>query len=327
MAKRDPYLQVVRGLAIAAVVLIHCLPQEAASVALRPFLNFAVAAFVFLSGYLTPRERAADAGAFLRRRIGKIAAPYVVWTALYLVARGALAPLAVLTALIVGAGSAQLYYLVVYLQLTLLTPWLLRLLDRPAARTALYAVTPATLLARYALSVVGLSLPIQAFCGSWLLFYLLGLEWRARIAPWLRARGVGARHALVAMAACLVLQELEGFTWLAIGNYDLATTQLKATSMFSSACSCVLIALAAGPTSRRLASCVPLVRLGDLSFGVYLSHMAVLAVFRALLGLIGFSGFLPSLFLWIATLVTSAVFIVFCQHILPKRALTWIGFT
>lgn len=128
------------------------------------------------------------------------------------------------------------------------------------------------------------------------------------------------------MAACLVLQELEGFTWLAIGNYDLATTQLKATSMFSSACSCVLIALAAGPTSRRLASCVPLVRLGDLSFGVYLSHMAVLAVFRALLGLIGFSGFLPSLFLWIATLVTSAVFIVFCQHILPKRALTWIGF-
>lgn len=326
MAKKDPYIQAVRGMAIAAVVLIHCLPQEAASVALRPFLNFAVAAFVFLSGYLTPRERAADAGAFLRRRIGKIAAPYVVWTALYLVARGVLAPLAVLTALIVGAGSAQLYYLVVYLQLTLLTPWLFRLLDRPAARTALYAVTPLALLARYALSVAGLSLPIQAFCGSWLLFYLLGLEWRARIAPWLRARGVGARCALVAMAACLVLQELEGFTWLAIGNYDLATTQLKATSMLSSACACAAFALSAGTVRRSLASCMPLVRLGDLSFGVYLSHMAVLAVFRALLGLIGFSGFLPSLFLWIATLVTSAVFIVFCQHILPKRALTWIGF-
>ena len=115
MAERDPYLQAVRGLAIAAVVLIHCLPQEAASVALRPFLNFAVAAFVFLSGYLTPRERTADAGAFLRRRIGKITAPYVVWTVLYLVARGALTPLTVLTAFIVGAGSAQLYYLVVYL--------------------------------------------------------------------------------------------------------------------------------------------------------------------------------------------------------------------
>ena len=103
-AGKDLYIQAVRGLAIAAVVLIHCLPQEAVSVALRPLLNFAVAAFVFLSGYLTPRERAADAGAFLRRRVGKIAAPYAIWTVLYLVAKGALAPLTVLSAFIVGGG-------------------------------------------------------------------------------------------------------------------------------------------------------------------------------------------------------------------------------
>ncbi len=162
--KKDLYIQAVRGLAIAAVVLIHCLPQEAASVTLRPFLNFAVAAFVFLSGYLTPREKAADADTFLRRRLGKIAAPYVVWTILYLVARGAFAPLTVLTAFVVG-GSAQLYYLVVYLQLVLLTPLLFRLLGQPVVRAALYAVTPLTLCVRYALSVVGISLPIQAFCG------------------------------------------------------------------------------------------------------------------------------------------------------------------
>lgn len=86
--KRDDYIQAVRGLAISAVVLIHCLPQEAASVALRPLLNFSVAVFVFLSGYLTPRERAADAGAFLRRRVGRIAAPYAVWTVLHLAAGG-----------------------------------------------------------------------------------------------------------------------------------------------------------------------------------------------------------------------------------------------
>lgn len=205
---------------------------------------------------------------------------------LYLVARGAPAPLTVLAAFIVG-GSAHLYYLVVYLQLVFLTPWLFRLLDRPAVRTALYVVTPLALLARYALSVAGFSLPIQAFCGSWLLFYLLGLEWRSRIAPWLRVRGVGARQALVAMAACLVLQELEGFTWLVIGSYDLATTQLKASIMHSSACACAIFALSAGTVRRSLASCVPLVRLGDLSFGVYACHMAVLAVSRRVFRIIG----------------------------------------
>lgn len=52
MAK-DRYLQALRGLAIAAVVLIHCLPQCTASVALRPFLNYSVALFLFLSGLLT----------------------------------------------------------------------------------------------------------------------------------------------------------------------------------------------------------------------------------------------------------------------------------
>lgn len=70
-----------------------------------PLLNFSVAAFVFLSGYLTPRGRAADARFFLRRRVGKIAAPYAVWTVLYLVARGPLAPLTVLAAFVVEGGQ------------------------------------------------------------------------------------------------------------------------------------------------------------------------------------------------------------------------------
>lgn len=51
MAK-DRYLQALRGLAISAVVLIHCLPQCAASVAIRPFLNFSVALFFFYPVFL-----------------------------------------------------------------------------------------------------------------------------------------------------------------------------------------------------------------------------------------------------------------------------------
>lgn len=62
MAK-DRYLQAVRGVAIAVVVLIHCLPQCDASVVLRPLLNWAVAAFLFLSGLLTTEARIARGGA------------------------------------------------------------------------------------------------------------------------------------------------------------------------------------------------------------------------------------------------------------------------
>lgn len=61
MAK-DRYLQAVRGLAIDAVVLIHCLPVSDVTVVLRPFLNWGVAAFIFLSGYLTSEEKIRQGG-------------------------------------------------------------------------------------------------------------------------------------------------------------------------------------------------------------------------------------------------------------------------
>lgn len=213
-----------------------------------------------------------------------------------------------------------------YLQLTLLTPWLFRLIDRPTVRAALYAVTPLTLCTRYALSATGSSLPIQAFCGSWLLFYLLGLEWRGRVAPWLGRRGVGARQAPQRCSPASRCRSWGGFAWLALGSYDLATTQLKVTSMLSSACACALVVLAADPARRRLAGCAPLVRLGDLSFGIYLCHMAVLAVFQKAFVLVGLVGFTASLLLWLAVLAASAGFVAVCRRMLPRGVLAAIGF-
>lgn len=61
MAK-DLYIQALRGLAIASVVLIHCLPQCEESVVLRPLLNWSVAMFLFLSGLLTTEEKVARGG-------------------------------------------------------------------------------------------------------------------------------------------------------------------------------------------------------------------------------------------------------------------------
>lgn len=54
---RDVYVQAIRGLTIAAVVLIHCLSESAASVVLRPLLNWSVAMFLFLSGMLTTEKK------------------------------------------------------------------------------------------------------------------------------------------------------------------------------------------------------------------------------------------------------------------------------
>lgn len=86
MAK-DRYLQALRRLAISAVVLIHCLPQCAASVAIRPFLNFSVALFLFYPVFL---PTSANLLGGLRRRISKVAGPYAFWSVIYLAAFPAL---------------------------------------------------------------------------------------------------------------------------------------------------------------------------------------------------------------------------------------------
>ncbi len=137
MAK-DRYLQAVRGVAIAVVVLVHCLPQCDVSVALRPLLNWAVAAFLFLSGLLTAEARIARG--VLGRRIRRTLPPYVVWSLAYALLLQGSSVLGALKALLTAGAAAQMYFIAVYLQLTLLTPLLYRLLKwRPLIA---YAITP-----------------------------------------------------------------------------------------------------------------------------------------------------------------------------------------
>ena len=53
MSKEKSYkIQMLRGLAIIAVVVIHNIPSELAQVWCRPLVNFAVGLFLFLSGFL-----------------------------------------------------------------------------------------------------------------------------------------------------------------------------------------------------------------------------------------------------------------------------------
>lgn len=46
-------IQLFRGLSIIAVVFIHNTPSGITQVFVRPFLNFSVGLFLFLSGFLT----------------------------------------------------------------------------------------------------------------------------------------------------------------------------------------------------------------------------------------------------------------------------------
>ncbi len=160
------YIQALRGLACLAVVLIHCLPQDTASVCVRPFLNWCVALFIFLSGFLTTKDKvlSGDWKGVCGRRLRKTLLPYAVWSLVY-AAIYRPDPLKCVLQLATGTVAAHLYFLVAYAQLVLLTPLVFRLLSK--WRWVLYAVTPVTLVVCCVARACGVSVTLfSPFFGS-----------------------------------------------------------------------------------------------------------------------------------------------------------------
>lgn len=63
-SQKNAYPQLLRGCAITAVVIIHTLPESTATIVVRPFLNWGVALFLFLSGLLAPRSKVGNLKSF-----------------------------------------------------------------------------------------------------------------------------------------------------------------------------------------------------------------------------------------------------------------------
>ncbi len=154
----------------------------------------------------------------------------------------------------------------------------------------------------------------------WVLFYVMGLDWPS----WKRfVEGkIGVFSAL--WAACLCLQLGEGFCWNAAGDYVTAVAQVKVSSML---CSLMAICffMSMPEHARSWMSGTLLAVLGDLSFGVYLSHMAVRAVVVKLLGQFALPVILLTVLKWGLSLGLSCVFCVAVSRLLPRKVAGWIG--
>ena len=133
---RNDMVQVFRALAVIAVVMIHTTPLGEYQAFCRPFINFSVGTFIFLSGYLTKTEND-NWSAFYRKRIVRVLIPYVIWTVLYTLDSRQLGDL--LTNLLNAKACYHLYYILVYIQFVLLTPLLGRLAKSSPARFIILA--------------------------------------------------------------------------------------------------------------------------------------------------------------------------------------------
>ena len=310
-----------RAIAIIAVVMIHTTPAGQWQVFCKPFINFAVATFIFLSGYLTKTDND-NWLKFYIRRITRVLVPYIIWTAIYSIPdiRSA-GPSALVKNLLCANATTTLYYIFVYIQFVLLTPLLGKLAKSPYRHLGWLIAPLSVILFKY-IPVFGdiqLGKHIELFwndaCLGWFTFYYLGLILGNRIID----RQFNIRNLAVLYCASLLLQMAEGYLWFTVDPAGCGS-QLKLSSILSSTLFmliiyCVLNRGSNDPKRRLLCT------IGDYSFGIYLVHMMILKAMEPL----DFYSVIPYPITSLIVLSVSFIFCYISSAVLGKKASRWAG--
>lgn len=269
-------IQVLRGLAIVAVVFIHNTPGGLAQVFCRPFLNFSVGLFLFLSGMLSDASNWNP-----RKRIIKVLIPYVLWTLVYSILYNTDTPISIPIAfvknLLTGQADAAMYYVFIYCEFALLIPFIDRL-AKSKFKYCGFLIAPIEIVIMRLIPLFAgitinkyISILMSISCLGWFTYFYLGYLVGNKL---ITINTTATKITLLWMVSIL-FQILEGYYYYTMGS-GYSGSQLKLTSIISGA----LFALMAynyliHGTARNIKI---LELLGDNSFGIYFSHRAVMSV-------------------------------------------------
>ena len=302
--------------------MIHTTPAGEMQVICKPFINFAVATFVFLSGYLTKADND-NWLAFYRRRITRVLVPYFIWTVIYSIQDIQSEGLSVLVKnLLCANATTTLYYIFVYIQFVLLTP-LLGKLAKSRFRHLGWIIAPlSVVLFKYipAFGDIHLGKHVELLwsdaCLGWFTFYYLGLILGNKIL----SPKFNLRNMVFLYCVSLLLQMVEGYLWFTVDPAGCGS-QLKLTSILSS--SIFMLIIYSVLSSNHGMKCRLLSTIGDYSFGIYLVHMMILKELEpmALYSAIPYP---------VTSLIILIISFIFCNvftAVTGKRVGRWLGLT
>lgn len=158
---KDIFWQSIRGICIICVILIHCTNGAAYRYAIAPYswnfdywiimrqvINFPVAVFIFLAGYFTKIESVEKSKySYVRSRIKRLLIPFLFWSTFFTMLkvfflRDGVNLIEIIVKIILGLSSGQLYFILVLLQLTIITPYLVNEIKNRKYAKFLFLITP-----------------------------------------------------------------------------------------------------------------------------------------------------------------------------------------
>ena len=220
-----------------------------------------------------------------KKRINKVLIPYIIWSLIYSVMYNSGHPISIpiefIKNVIIGNAAAIMYYIFVYCEFTVLIPFI----DRLAKSRFKYwgfIITPIEIVVMRAMPLITgqeinayIGIIMNISCLGWFTYFYLGYLLGNKIIT----IDVAPRKITLLWMVSILFQFAEGFYYYTLG-YENCGTQLKLTSVISG----VLFALIAYNyvinSKDKTLNVKVLKLLGDNSFGIYFSHLAVMSVIR-----------------------------------------------
>lgn len=270
---KSKHIQILRGLAILAVVIIHTMPSGMYTVLLRPFFNFAVGLFLFLSGMLSDVNKYNP-----KKRILKVIVPYILWTLIYIVIKDfsnpTQIPVEFIKHLITGRAASTTYFIPLYCEFTLLIP-LIDKLARSKFRYLGFLITPIEVLLMRTLPVIlgydlnsYIEIIIKLSCLGWFTYFYLGYLMGNNLIT-VKA---STKKLTALLVASVPLQMLESYWRFSLGDTN-SGTQMKLTAILTG--SIFVILAYRFVNSEKEYNFRFLEFFGNHSFGIFFSHPAI----------------------------------------------------
>lgn len=328
---KSTYWQSIRGICILAVVLIHALGgynyvDDTAFIILRQIINFAVATFIFMAGYFIDenilKSNDFDFKRWFAVRGGRLLVPFVIWSLFYTIIsiaykfyNGATINwLGLLLRFFAGKAAVPFYYIVVLLQLTVLTPFLVKSIKKKGlTEKLLWLVTPAYIVYVYAWNFITGNPPFlyETFFPAWFLFYYLGIKVKG---------GMKLKGTYLLLFVTFIFSCIEALALRYCGmNRGFYTSQITLGS-FMYTVGFIAVILKAGNSRESI-----LAKLGDCSYGIFYIHMFILMIIGKVLNTNDSWFFYWSSRFMLTSLISYGI-VRISQHLFNKNILKWIGF-
>ena len=219
---------------------------------------------------------------------------------------------------IVGKSATPFYYIVVLMQLTVITPWIVKIVKQNGIISRfLWLVTPVYLVYLYTWNyIVGTSPRLyETLFPAWFGFYYLGIQVRF---GW-KLKGNGYAVAAILLLSCVEAIELRA-AGLDIGFY---ISQITVGSFLYSI---AMIGWLLKKNDSNRSGCCLLSKIGDCSYGIFYIHMVVLMIVGKIIKCENWYAYW--IFRFVLTASISYIIVHIGQMILKnhKKLLRYIGF-